>query len=182
MDKPGSAPLPHPTTPHGTMAANSHRTHNPPQASAQVRLTGELERATPLTVADLRAMPQHTMPAKFLCGRLGAQRHEYTGTPLLGVLLAARPRFDPAVRKDRVRFLVTVTGRDGHLAVLSWAEIDPQYGDTTVLLATSVDHHHLDTQGPQLVVPGDAAGGRYVSQITTIWVGPAIPTRPPTRR
>ena len=35
------------------------------------------------------------------------------------------------------------------------------------------DGSPLDAGGPQLVVPGDRGGGRYVSEITTIWTGPA---------
>jgi hypothetical protein len=75
-------------------------------------------------------------------------------------MLAARPRFRPVVGKDRVRFLVAVTGHDGHLAVLSWGEIDPRYG------------HPLHTLGPQRVVSGDPAGGRNVSRIASIWTVP----------
>ncbi|WP_067794105.1 hypothetical protein [Actinomadura formosensis] len=56
---------------------------------------------------------------------------------------------------------------------MSWGEVDPRYGDAGILLATSVDGRPLDAEGPQLVVPGDTAGSRYVSRITSIWTGPA---------
>ncbi|MFC5747524.1 molybdopterin-dependent oxidoreductase [Actinomadura rugatobispora] len=142
-------------------------------ACARVHLAGDVEHPAALTVADLRALPQRTVQARYVCGRRGEQPHTYTGPELLEVLLAAGPRFHPVIGKDRVRFLVVVTGRDGHLAVLSWGEIDPRYSGSAVLMATSVDDRPLDTHGPQLVVPGDTAGGRYVSQITSIWTGPA---------
>jgi hypothetical protein len=36
-----------------------------------------------------------------------------------------------------------------------------------------MDGRPLDEDGPHLVVPQDVAGGRYVSRIVSIWVGPA---------
>jgi hypothetical protein len=55
--------------------------------------------------------------------------------------------------------------------VLSWAEIDPEFGGQQILLATSIDGTPLDDTGPQLVVPADVCGARYVSGITEVWVG-----------
>ncbi len=66
---------------------------------------------------------------------------------------------------------MTVKGADGHHAVLSWAEIDPEFSGQQVLLATSIDGAPLDATGPQLVVPTDRCGARYVSGITEVWVG-----------
>lgn len=40
------------------------------------------------------------------------------------MLVTAGPGFDPARRKDRLRFLIAVSGTDGHHTPLSWAEID----------------------------------------------------------
>jgi hypothetical protein len=42
-----------------------------------------------------------------------------------------------------------------------------------VVIAASMDGRSLEADGPHLAVPGDLAGGRYVSRITRIWVGPA---------
>jgi hypothetical protein len=61
-----------------------------------------------------------------------------------------------------------VLGRDGHHTVLSWGEIDPELGDTQVLLGLQMDGRDLDEQGPHLVVPGDRSGGRYISRIVEI--------------
>lgn len=76
-----------------------------------------------------------------------------------------------ARRKERSRFLVTVSGGDGHHTVLAWAEIDADFGNALVLLATRVDDEELDTAGTQLVVPSDRCGARYVSAVTGIWIG-----------
>jgi hypothetical protein len=140
---------------------------------ARVRLGGDVERARVLTVPELRTLPQRTIEAAFGCRRVGAQRHLFEAVPLLDVAVAAGPRFDPDLAKDRLRYLLAVSGRDGHCAVFSWGEIDPGYGGGEALLATSMDGVPLDEAGPHLVVPRDRAGGRYISQVASIWVGPA---------
>jgi len=80
------------------------------------------------------------------------------------------PASAPARRKDRLRFLIAVSGTDGHHALLSWAEIDPDFGRAPVLLAVSIDDTSLDRAGPQLVLPQDRCGARHISGITAIRV------------
>ncbi|MCX5337817.1 hypothetical protein [Streptomyces sp. NBC_00140] len=53
-----------------------------------------------------------------------------------------------------------LTGMDGHRALLSWAEIDPDFAHAPVLLAVSIDEAPLDRAGPQLVLPQDRCGAR----------------------
>ncbi|WP_374776909.1 hypothetical protein OG756_33310 [Streptomyces sp. NBC_01310] len=74
-------------------------------------------------------------------------------------------------RKDRSRFLLAVSGGDGHHAVLAWAELDVDFGDSPVLLATRLDGEELDEAGAQMVVPSDRCGARYVSAVTHVWFG-----------
>ncbi|GAB7106105.1 hypothetical protein JCM4814A_44190 [Streptomyces phaeofaciens JCM 4814] len=135
--------------------------------AAQVVLTGDLAR---LTVADLRAWPQRQVAVSFECATSGTRRHRFTGPLLHDVLADAGPGFDPARRKDRLRFLIAVTGADGHHALLSWAEVDPDFGRAPVLLAVSIDDTPLDLAGPQLVLPQDRCGARHISGIDAIRV------------
>ncbi|MEV7276064.1 molybdopterin-dependent oxidoreductase [Streptomyces sp. NPDC093111] len=135
-------------------------------------LWGELARPALLTVADLRReWTGHRARVVFDCATAGPQHHTFEGPLLREVVGRARPEFDPARRKERSRFLLTVSGGDGHHTVLSWAEIDADFGDAPVLLATRMDGEDLDTAGTQLVVPSDRCGARYVSAVTGIWVG-----------
>lgn len=135
-------------------------------------LHGHLDEPAELTVEDLRYLPVHRVEVHFDCRTSGEQRHGFEGPKLWDVLRAARPRIDFSGRKQRLRYLVSVTGSDGHCVVLSWAEIDPEFGGQPILLATSIDGTPLDGVGPQLVVPCDACGARYVTGITSLWVGP----------
>ncbi|MEU0840716.1 molybdopterin-dependent oxidoreductase [Streptomyces sp. NPDC005962] len=137
---------------------------------ADLVLTGDLNRPARLTVSDLLAWPQHEADVSFECATSGIRHHRFTGPLLHDVLAAAGPVFDPARRKDRLRFLIAVSGTDGHHALLSWAEIDPDFGRAPVLLAVGIDGVPLDHAGPQLVLPQDRCGARHISGITAIRV------------
>ncbi|MEU3612150.1 molybdopterin-dependent oxidoreductase [Streptomyces sp. NPDC006872] len=138
--------------------------------AAEVVLAGDLARPGRLTVAELLAWPQRRAQVSFECATSGVQRHTFTGPLLHEVLVDAGPVFDPARRKDRLRFLIAVRGADGHHALLSWAEIDPDFGRAPVLLAVTVDDTPLDRAGPQLVLPQDRCGARHISGIDEIRV------------
>ncbi|WP_405723209.1 molybdopterin-dependent oxidoreductase [Streptomyces sp. NBC_01537] len=137
---------------------------------AEVALTGDLARPARLTVAGLLAWPQQRVRVSFECATSGVQHHRFEGPLLHDVLTDAGPGFDPARRKDRLRFLIAVTGADGHHALLTWAEIDPDFGRAPVLLAVRIDDTPLDRAGPQLVLPQDRCGARHISGITAITV------------
>ncbi|MET8943892.1 molybdopterin-dependent oxidoreductase [Streptomyces sp. NPDC004542] len=142
---------------------------------AEVVLTGDLARPARLTVAALLAWPRHRARVSFECATSGIQHHAFTGPLLHDVLSAAGPVFHPARRKDRLRFLIAVRGADGHHALLSWAEIDPDFGGAPVLLAVTVDDTPLDRSGPQLVLPQDRCGARHISGIEEIRVDGGYP-------
>ncbi|GHB50959.1 hypothetical protein GCM10010347_20830 [Streptomyces cirratus] len=95
----------------------------------------------------------------------------------------ARGRGECAVRaarrrEDRSRFLLAVSGGDGHHTVLSWAELDADFGGAPVLLAARLDGADLDGAGAQRVVPSDRCGARYVSAVTHVWFGALSPPSP----
>ncbi|MEU0968707.1 molybdopterin-dependent oxidoreductase [Streptomyces sp. NPDC005917] len=146
---------------------------------AELALTGDLARPARLTVPDLLRWPQQQVRVSFECATSGTQHHGFTGPRLYDVLSDAGPGFDPARRKDRLRFLIAVTGADGHHALLSWAEIDPDFAHAPVLLAVSIDATRLDRAGPQLVLPQDRCGARHISGITGILVDGAFGGRRP---
>ncbi|MDH6627258.1 DMSO/TMAO reductase YedYZ molybdopterin-dependent catalytic subunit [Streptomyces sp. LBL] len=137
---------------------------------AELTLAGDLSRPSRLTVPDLLVWPQHAAEVSFECATSGIQHHRFTGPLLHDVLADAGPGFDSARRKDRLRFLIAVTGVDGHHALLSWAETDPDFGRAPVLLAVTIDDTSLDRAGPQLVLPQDRCGARHISGINAIRV------------
>ncbi|MFF3544105.1 molybdopterin-dependent oxidoreductase [Streptomyces platensis] len=150
-----------------------------PAGHRRFLICGQLRRPLALSVADLRERwPQRRAEVVFDCATNGPQRHTFDGPLLREVVDAAGPAFDARRRKDRSRYLLAVTGGDGHHAVLSWAELDADFGDAPVLLATAMDGRALDAAGSQLVVPSDRCGARYVSSLTGIWFGTCAPPGP----
>ncbi|MFC9652791.1 MULTISPECIES: molybdopterin-dependent oxidoreductase [unclassified Streptomyces] len=160
-------------------------TSPPPSLPARTAFTlrGEVACPLSLTVADLRnRWEQHHAEVVFDCATSGPRHHTFEGPLLREVVDEAKPVFDARRRKDRSRFLLAVTGGDGHHTVLSWAEIDADFGNVPILLATAMDGHSLESAGSQLVVPTDRCGARYISAITSVWVGAcAVPPRPAER-
>ncbi|WP_328733019.1 molybdopterin-dependent oxidoreductase [Streptomyces caniferus] len=139
-------------------------------------IRGQLRRPLALTVAQLRERwPQRRAEVVFDCATNGPQHHTFEGPLLREVIDAAGPAFDVRRRKDRSRYVLAVTGRDGHHTALSWAELDADFGDAPVLLATAMDGRPLDAAGSQLVVPSDRCGARYISAVSGIWFGTCVP-------
>lgn len=137
---------------------------------AELVLVGDPTRAAGLTVPDLLGWPQHQAEVTFACATSGVRHHRFTGPLLHDVLVDAGPAFDPTRRKDRLSFLIAVSGADGHHALLAWAEIDPDFGRAPVLLAVTIDDTPLDRAGPQLVLPQDRCGARHISGVSAIRV------------
>jgi DMSO/TMAO reductase YedYZ molybdopterin-dependent catalytic subunit len=70
--------------------------------------------------------------------------------------------------RTRLRRSVAVTGRDGYVAVLALAEIDPEFEGKPVLLAYRRDGQPMGGNELRLVVPGDHRGGRSVRDVVRI--------------
>jgi len=132
---------------------------------------GDVEQPLKLSVADLAALPQQTVQVTFQAGS-ATETHTYTGPLLLDVLNLAAPTFDPAIKNDKLRHFVTVTGSDGYRVVVAWGEFDPDFEAKPLLLATTEDGASLADVGPRLVVPGDHRGGRYVTNVVNVRLAP----------
>ncbi|MFF4852809.1 molybdopterin-dependent oxidoreductase [Streptomyces sp. NPDC001194] len=146
-----------------------------PLKPGEVRVGGEVGKPYTLTLADLRKLPQSSAPVKFTSAK-GDQEHTYAGVPLYEVLKTAEPRFDRSKKNGRLRGMVAATGGGDYRAVFAWAELDPEFAKSRILLAVSEDGVPFDdAAGPRLVVPQDTKGGRYVSELNQLWVGVVDP-------
>ena len=146
--------------------------------TTQVAVQGAV--ATPLALAlpSLEALPSYTETITYLAGGTPVT-DTYTGALLWDVLNSAGIRTDPGIKNDILRDLVTATGSDGYQVSFALGELSPSFGDAPILVAYS------DTAGQllgsagfaRIVVPGDSAGGRYVSNLAslTVFDGTAVP-------
>lgn len=90
----------------------------------------------------------------------------FIGVSLWDVLSAAQPNLNADVKNDKLSMFIVATGSDGYQAVIAWGEIDPDFGNQPILVAFERDGETLET--PTLVVPGDARGGRYVTDLVNL--------------
>ncbi|MFF2043554.1 molybdopterin-dependent oxidoreductase [Kitasatospora sp. NPDC058170] len=142
-----------------------------PLKPGEVRVAGQVDKPYTLTLADLRKLPLVTVSVTYTSAK-GPQAHSFDGVPLHTVLTAAAPRFDRSKKNGALRGVVAATGGGDYRAVFGWAELDPDFAKSQVLLAVSQDGTPFDdAAGPSLVVPQDTKGGRYVSELNQVWVG-----------
>jgi hypothetical protein len=130
-------------------------------------VVGHVKQRLVLNTAVLDLLPAKTLTVTYKSGA-GTETHTFKGPLLRDVLALAGPVFDPTIKNDKLRHYVSATGSDGYQAIVAYGEIDPDFGNQDILLATTQDGASLADQGPRLVVPGDARGGRYVSGVVRI--------------
>ncbi len=122
-------------------------------------------------LADLQALPQLTLPVTYgAAGKI--ESASYTGPRLLDVIQAAGGPSLPSGKNAQLRLYVLATGADGYQSVVSWGELDPEFGAEPVLVAWQRDGNALgDGEGmARLVVPGDKVGGRFVATLASLEV------------
>jgi DMSO/TMAO reductase YedYZ molybdopterin-dependent catalytic subunit len=131
-----------------------------------IGITGMVHHDLALTQADLAALPQQTVQARFQTMH-GIEDHHWTG-PLLWTLLARAGLRDEPGPRTAARHAILVTGSDGYAATIAIGEIDPALEGKQVILATATDGPPLSA--PKLIVPGDRHGARDVHDVVSIMV------------
>jgi DMSO/TMAO reductase YedYZ molybdopterin-dependent catalytic subunit len=142
-----------------------------PTGSAAIRIEGAVSHPRSMTVADLARETQTTDTVSQHTGH-GELTGSFTGVTLWTLLDEAGLALDPAKKNELIRHVVVVTGTDGYSAVLSLAEIAPEFGNDQAIVAIAQDGKPIEGRnGPaRLVVPTDKAAGRDVGAIATIEV------------
>ena len=143
----------------------------PPAHSDSIKIEGGVDHPRTLTAADLQKEPQTSVTISQHTGH-GTLSGAFTGVSLWTLLQEVGVTLDSAKKNDLIHHTVTVTGTDGYSAVLSLAEIAPEFGADLALIAWQQDGKPLAEAGgfARLIVPGDKAAGRAVSAIATIEV------------
>jgi hypothetical protein len=98
----------------------------------------------------------------------------YTGVSLWTLLNDAGLITDPNIKNDVLRQYVEAIGSDGYAVIFSLGEIDPMFGGEDDIVAYADTDGQLGPDGSdgfaRMVVPGDTAGGRYVSNLVALEV------------
>jgi hypothetical protein len=146
-----------------------------PVPVGSVLVDGLVDRPTLFSIADLAALPVHSLDVSFST-HSGTKHHSEAGPLLVDVLAKVGPRFDRRVKNGELRDVVVVTGADGYEAVLSYGEIAPTFGNQPALLSLKEDGVVL--AAPRFVIPGDVKAGRDVIQAVHVELG-ALPSGRP---
>ena len=142
----------------------------PAPAPAQgLVITEAVEQTHRIDLADIEKLPAIDLQVSFQTSH-GPQQANYTGALLWTLLKGAEPAGGGADPKMHTRQTIAVTGRDGYVAVLARAEIDPEFEGKKVIVAYRKDGQQLNGGELRLVVPGDHRGGRSVQDILRIEV------------
>ena len=150
--------------------------------STQFTLNG-VENPGTYTASNLASLNQsQTVTATYKAGGTPVT-DTYTGVSLWDLLNDAGLITDPSIKNDILREYVEAIGSDGYAAIFSLGEIDPMFGGEDDLVAYADTAGQLGPNGQdgfaRIVVPGDAAGGRYISNLVALKVFTAAPVPEP---
>lgn len=149
---------------HGQAAASSSTA-----VSAQLTVSGDVEKPLSLSMDDLRHLPRQTTSVK---NEHAAKDEVYEGTSLAGLLKQAGVAQGPRLRGKAMATYVVAEGADGYKVIFSLAELDSDFEDSGVLVADTLDGKPLgDKLGPlRLVAPHDKRPARWVRMLRSIQV------------
>lgn len=126
--------------------------------------------ASPLTVTadDLAKMPRETVSVPAADG----SKIVYEGVTLLALLQKAGAPFGKQLRGKVLSTYVLAKAQDGYQVIFTLGELDPDFGNETILVADKRDGKPLgEKQGPfRLVCPNDHEGARSVRMLQTLEV------------
>jgi hypothetical protein len=143
--------------------------------SPSATLSGAVADPTVITPATLSKLLNQTVTETATYLQAGMPVTDtYTGVSLWNLIQDAGLLINPAIKNDALNFVVVATGSDGYRAVFSLGEIDPAFGNQQDIVAYADTAGQLGSGGSdgamRIVVPGDSAGGRYVSNLTSLQV------------
>lgn len=141
--------------------------------STQFRLNGQVKNPDRFRLIDLQYRSSAHVTVSYFSGSQGLVTKTYVGVPLIDLLNDAVIVTDSSRKNDILRKYVAVKATDCYEVIVSVAELLSTFGHQQVLVAFETgDGQPLDaSEGmARLVVPGDKAGGRFVSNVTTIAV------------
>lgn len=125
----------------------------------QVLVTGGIGGEQVIMTADLDVHASDPVDVHYVTRRRH-EVHHVQGVPLHDVLARIELRLDERCKMDHLNFVVSASSEDGYRVVLSMAEIAPEFGACSALLATRYNGELLIR--PTLVTPHDGQSSRFV--------------------
>lgn len=138
------------------------------QQAASVSVTGEVTTPLTLTVQDLASYGKVSTKVKDRDGK----EHEFTGVSLIAILEKAGVTTGSKLRGENLAKYVLVQAADGYEVIFSLPEIDPEFTDQVIILATTKDGAPLPSgEGPfRVIVPNDKKQARWIREVRGVRV------------
>jgi DMSO/TMAO reductase YedYZ molybdopterin-dependent catalytic subunit len=139
-----------------------------PAIQAALAVVNEAGKTFSFTIEELAKLPQKEIEAKDHKG----DQAKYAGVLLASVLTKADVTLGASLKGKLLANSLVVDAADKYRVVFSLPEVDPEWTDNVVLLATSRNGEPLDAaHGPfQIIVPGDKRHSRWVKQVSRLAV------------
>lgn len=136
--------------------------------AGRLLVDGQVLNPLELSVEDLRTnYASQTVEVTYLSGEESVTE-SFTGVLLWDIVNTAQVNTNADVRNDKLSLFIVATGTDGYQAVISWGEIDPEFGNEATLVAFERDGQPLDGGSLRLIVPSDRSDGRYVQMLASL--------------
>jgi DMSO/TMAO reductase YedYZ molybdopterin-dependent catalytic subunit len=138
------------------------------EKQASVKVTGEVITPLDLKINDLQQYPQTEVTRKDRDGK----DHTYSGVILSTILQKAGVTLGKDLRGENLTKYVLVEASDGYQVVFALAELDKDFTDHTIILASLVDGKPLPpADGPfRVIVQDEKKPARCIKQVTGIKV------------
>jgi DMSO/TMAO reductase YedYZ molybdopterin-dependent catalytic subunit len=136
------------------------------QNTGTLKVIGEV--ATPLELKneDLASYKKVSHKVKDRDGK----EHEFTGVALFEILEKAGVTTGSKLRGENLTKYILIQAADGYEVVYALPEVDPDFTDQVILLATEKDGQPLPQgEGPfRIVTPNDKKQARWIREVRTI--------------
>lgn len=138
------------------------------QKQATVKITGEV--STPLTITpeNIKTYEQVKVIRKDRDGN----DHTYTGALLSALLQKAGVTMGKELKGENLVKYVLATASDGYQVVFALAELDKEFTDRAIILATEIDGKPLaPADGPfRIIVQDEKKPARCMKQVTELHI------------
>ncbi|MGI5500166.1 molybdopterin-binding protein [Lentzea sp. CA-135723] len=136
-----------------------------PLSEDQVLVTGDINDEWVFCTSHLDAHAREPVNVQYRTTRV-REVHQVQGVPLHEVLAKVRLRTSGGSKMDKLSFVVVASSADGYRVLLSWAEVDPEFGACSAMLATRYNGRQLTR--PTLVTPRDGRSSRFVRDVARL--------------
>ena len=138
------------------------------QNTATLSISGEVTTPLELQLKDLAGFKQVSHKVKDRDGKA----HEFSGVALIEILQKAGVTTGSKLRGENLAKYLLISAADGYEVLYSLAEIDPDFTDQVIMLATAKDGQPLaNGEGPfRIITPNDKKPARWIREVRSIKV------------